>query len=297
MYTIRKRAITLEDFLRLKGFAPFKKMRFNGKTVGLGTLFAAQGRTLAKLLKEGGYTEADCDSAIDSFDLGSALAQLQLADKRGTKLVDLKYIVVGSKLRELFFKTYPSLLLRVEREQSFAIKHGYVRSWSGPVRHLHELRYLSKNPKGNLWGIDKKLHSKLFASLKNIASNSTIQTAEVQHAAPDVTCVHANLKKWGFRSRIFNYVHDDLELYVYKPEKDVVYALLNKVANINREPYYDIPMEIDVNEADLSKGEIFKNGREINISGYDLDKELAKWNEARGLHPDESLEFINNIPL
>jgi len=292
MYKITKREITLQDFLSLKKYTPFKGMRFNGKTVGLATLFACQGPTLGRQMKAAGFSEDDCDMAMDSFNLTTAYNTAKNNPSNKLSDVDLKYVIIGNKLRELFFKTYPSLLERVEREQKFAIKHGYVRTWTGPVRHLPELRYLSKNAQNNLIGLDRKLYSKMYSGLKNEASNTTIQTAEVYHAAPDVTCVYEHLKKWNFNTRIFNYVHDDIEFYIYKPEKAVVYALLNEIAKICRKPYYGIPMEIEVDEADPDKKEIFKAGRELNIGKYNLKKELKKWNEENGTE----LEFINTIP-
>jgi DNA polymerase I-like protein with 3'-5' exonuclease and polymerase domains len=214
-------------------------------------------------------------------------------NNRGLDEVEIKYMIVGTKLRELFFQSYPCLLERVTREQQFALKNGYVRAWSGPVRHLAELRYIKHN-KGNVCGMDKKLFSKMFSHLKNDAANSTIQTAEVYQAMPDATSLQRNLWEWGFKSRLFNYVHDSLELYIYKPEKEVVYALLNELARIARQPFYDLPQHIDVEESDPDReGDFFKHGREINIEKYDLTTELKKWNEAHGTN----LEFKSYVPI
>jgi hypothetical protein len=272
----------MNDLLKLKGYKPFKSMRQNGKTVGLATLFAAQGPTLGRQLKSAGWNENDCDHALENFGLINAYNTALNSPNNRYSATELKYVIIGGKLRELFFQTYPSLIERVEREQAFAKKHGYVRTWVGPVRHLHELRLYTKNAQGNLIGMDKKLYSKIFANLKNIASNTSIQTAEVAHAMPDIACIHENLKRWGFRSRIFNYVHDSIDFYVYKPERDIVYALCNEVARICREPYFGIPMEIDITECDLAKGQYYKSGDEINIRKFSLDEELAKWNAKHG---------------
>jgi DNA polymerase I-like protein with 3'-5' exonuclease and polymerase domains len=182
----------------------------------------------------------------------------------------------------------------VKREQMFALKHGYVRAWTGPVRHMPELRYLKRNKNDNLIGaVDTKLYSKMFAGLKNEASNTTIQTAEVYQAMPDVTTIGENLKAWNFKSRIWNYVHDSIALYIYKREKDVVYALLNECAQINREPFYDLPMHLDVEESDLSLGEYYGKGRELSIEHYNLTEELDKWNKEH----ETNLKFISYIPL
>ena len=293
MYKITKRAITINDFLKLKKLPPFKKYRSDGKTVNLATIFACQGPTLGRQMKAAGFTEHDCDLTIGTFNLENAynVALNNNSDKKKTAL-DIKYIIVGNKLRELFFQTYPGLEERVKREQKFAIKNGYVRTWTGPVRHLPELRYMKYNVAGNLIGLDQKLYSKMFAGLKNEASNTSIQTAEVYQAMPNVTAANELLKLWNFKTWIFNYVHDSIELYLYKPEKRVVYALLNQLSLEHREPFYKLRMYIDVVESDFDRGDYFDHGNEINIEKYDLEKELKKYNEEHGTN----LEYKCLIP-
>ena len=292
MYTIRKREATLEDILKLKNYNPFKTMRFRGKTLNLSSLFAAQGPTIGKQLKAAGINEEDCDQILDSLNLTHAFNSALNGPKNKLSPLDLKYVIIGNKLRELFFQTYPSLLKRVEREQKFAIKNGYVRTWVGPIRHLPELRYLKTNANNNLIGIDQKLYSKMFANLKNIASNTTIQTAEVYQAAPNVTAIQTLMKEWGFKSRIYNYVHDSIVFYIYKPEKELVYALLNQVAQEHREPYYGLRMYIDVNEADPDRGEVYDSGKEISLDNYHLEDEIPKWNETHGVN----IQYRSLIP-
>jgi len=293
MYKITKREITLQDFLVLKGFPPFKKMRFDGKTVNLSTIFACTGPTLGRQMKQAGFSEHDCDLTIDTFKLKPALDNAIYGNTKGKSIAELKYMIVGNKLRDLFFQTYPGLLERVTREQKFAMKHGYARTWSGPVRHFPEFRYLKRNARDNLVGVDVKLYSKMFSGMKNEASNTTIQTAEVFQAMPDVTAMNNLLVEWEFQSRIYNYVHDSLSLYVYKPEKDVIYALLNQLSLEHREPYFDLRMYIDVVEADLDNPEhYYDHGVEINIEQYDITTELEKWNKKHGTN----LEYRNLIP-
>jgi len=282
MYKITKRSITIDDFLKLKNFPPFKKMRSNGKTLNLATIFACTGPTLGRQMKGAGFSEHDCDLTIETFNLENAYNTALRTTKDKTPL-ELKYIIVGNKLRELFFQTYPGLLDRVNREQQFAMKHGYVRTWTGPVRHFPEFRYMKRNINGNLIGVDQKLYSKMFAGMKNEASNTSIQTAEVYQAMPDCTATNVLLKEWGLKSRLYNYVHDSLSLYVYKPEARLIYALLNRLSLEHREPYYDLRMYIDVIEADLTNPEhYYDKGKEINIENYDLDEELTSWNAEHG---------------
>jgi DNA polymerase I-like protein with 3'-5' exonuclease and polymerase domains len=294
LYKITKRSCTLEDFLKLKSYKPFKKYRTDSKPINFGTIFACTGATLGKQLRAAGFSEKDCDDTIVTFGLENVLNNALINKKPGLTDVDIKYTIVGSKFRELFFKSYPCLEERVKREQDFALRHGYVRTWTGPVRHLAELKYMKLNSQKNLIGMDKKLFSKMFAHLKNNAANSTIQTAEVYQAMPDITAIQRNLQDWNCKSWIWNYIHDSMELYVYKPEKELVFALLHEYAKVNRQPYYNLPQNIDVNVADLdNKDEYLAHGVDINIDKYNLAKELKKYNLKHGTE----YEFVNYIPI
>jgi hypothetical protein len=168
-------------------------------------------------------------------------------------------------------------MTRIQREQKFGMDHAYVRTWTGPVRHLPELKYMTYSSRGNLIGADAVLHSKSFSHSKNEACNSTIQTAEVYWAMPNATVFNYYMKKWELKSRIFNYTHDSFELYIYKPERETAYALLNKLAKINRPPFYDILMDMEVEESDLSNpDEYLKHGKEVNIHKFKLPEEFEK---------------------
>lgn len=304
MYRITEREMTLEDFLKLKKIKPFKGTRADAKGINFGALFGCSGPSLGVQLKGYGFDETKVTTAMNNFGLSNAVNQQILSAQAKGKSIDplsVKYSVVGTKIRELFFKIYPCLLKRTEREQAFGKKHGYVRSWTGPVRHLPELRFMKKNAEGEVVGADAVLYKSEFAHLCNDATNSPIQTAEVYQAMPDVTAQMNFVTKFGLKSRVFNFVHDSFECYVYKPERDLYYAFLTALAAYDRQPYFDIPMHIDVEESDLSKGEIFRMGREINIEKYDLKEEIEKWNKKfpnKQLNYDEVYQVIvDSIPL
>jgi hypothetical protein len=145
--------------------------------------------------------------------------------------------------------------------------------------------------------MDRKLFSSMFSELKNIASNTTIQTLEAYHAFTNWRCIMSNLRAWGFRSRIFNGTHDSFDLYIYKPELDVVLALLCHVTGIVRRPYYDLPLLMDIEVSDVSAPEklekhYYKHGKEYSLRDLSIDDALAKWNAEH----DTSLTFTNTIP-
>lgn len=264
----------IDDFINLKKFKPIKDYRQSSKAINFGSIFGAIGATLGNSMKNSGFSEEDCDDAIEMFGLENVLNTAISMGKAKKGIKALKYAIVGDKFRELFFQTYPGLMRRILREQEFAKKHAYVRSWTGPVRHLPELKYMKYNNAGNLIGADAVLYSRIYAHAKNTACNSTIQTAEVYWAMPNATAFNYHMKKWGLKSRIFSYTHDSYEIYGYKSESEIVYALLKKLTTINRQPYYGIEMDMSAEESDLSnKDEYLKHGRELDLSKFVLPKE------------------------
>lgn len=232
-------------------------------------------------MKGGGFDEKQLDAAIKTFSLEDAV-NAAILSQPGKDRLSIKYDIVGSKIRDLFFILYPSLLKRTEREQKFAKENGYVRTIIGPVRHLHELRWMKKNENLEVTGADRALYSKLFTHLQNDATNSPVQTEEVYQAMPNVTALWRCINRMGLKSRVFNYVHDSQELYVHKDERDFIYAYLTALAEVDRQPYFSIPMHIDVEESDQNFCEIFREGREINIEKFDLHEELEKFNKKFG---------------
>lgn len=274
-YKITKRNMTIDDFLKLKKNDPVKKNRQSAKSINFGSIFGAIGATLGNTMMQSEFSEEDCDEAIATFGLEGVLNTTISLGKAKKGIKALKYTIVGDKFRELFFQTYPGLMTRIQREQKFGMDHAYVRTWTGPVRHLPELKYMKYNSKGAVIGADAILNSKAFSHSKNEACNSTIQTAEVYWAMPTATAFNYYMKKWGYKSKIFNYTHDSFEFYCYKPEREVCYGLLNRLTQINRQPYYGIPMEMSAEESDLTNpNEYLKHGKEIDIGKFKLPDNL-----------------------
>lgn len=291
---LSEREMTFEDFMKLKKIKPFKGVRSDAKGINFGALFGCSGPSLGVQLKGYGFDETKVTTAMNNFNLTQVVNSKILSETKKGKSPDplaIKYSVVGTKIRELFFNIYPCLLERTIREQKFAKKHGYVRAWTGPVRHLPELRFMKKNAEGEVVGADAILYKSEFAHLNNDATNSPIQTAEVYQAMPDMTAIMNTFLILGLRSRLFNTVHDSGEFYIYKPERDLVYSIFTYVASVNRMPYFDIPMHIDVEESDLDDNEVFREGREINIENFDFKTELKNWCEK--FHKDFKFEDVD----
>ena len=267
-----RRRMTLQDFMKLKKKMPFAKFRQDGKSINFGSLFGCSGATLAQTMKKAGFTIEDVNLVIKMFNL-EKIVQVHLINGqlKGKSETDIRFAVVGEKFRELFFKTYPGLQERIEREQKYGMKHYFVRAWSGPIRHLPEFQYVKFNARGAPIGADSKLYSRMVSHMKNEAVNTTIQTAEVYVAAPNATAFQWFMKRWGLRTRIFNYTHDSYEIYLFKREREIVYGLLKELTAVNRQPYFGIPQDMSVEESDLTQPDQYlKHGKEISLKGFNL---------------------------
>jgi hypothetical protein len=281
----------------------------------LGLIFFCQAPTLATLLREGSLTESDLDEIVNTLSLHKELAQEIQANerkrsdprKRATMkdIVDVKFLVVAKRLHKLFYDTYPGLKERCEREHEFLMQmvrdpstgkkrpRGYVRSWGGPIRHLPEARFMRWDSRKKLVGADEKMWSKMFSGLKNQGGNTAIQTLEAYHTAPIVHCLFNFIRTNNLKSRVWNAVHDSIDLYVFKPELGLILSVLNLSLAAYDGSGHGIPMEMDANIANItgenrgtSKGKHFyHHGDEVHLKSYDFIEENTI-----------GAEFVNTIP-
>lgn len=280
--------LTVHDFIKNKEYRPFKDWRTVAKTENFGLIFGCTAPTFAGMLKQANFTEAECDEFIqltnNTAAFNAALAN-NMGSKHPMKTADVKFLVAADAMRNSFFETYQGLMGRIKREQAFALAHGYVRSWHGPVRHLAELRYLSISPKGELIGADRSLYSKMFSHLLNNACNSTIQTMESRIAFSTWVNIAKYLALWGLKSYCWNNIHDSLDFYVWKPELQLVMSLANACAAWDREPVKGIHMSFDGEVSDLQDYEHRCNTYYKAGVGYDplpIEEAIKNYNAKNG---------------
>lgn len=280
--------LTVHDFIKNKEHQPFKSWRTVAKTENFGLIFGCTSPTFAGMLKQANFKEEECDEFIqltNSTQVYNAALANNMGSKHPMKTADVKFLVVADQMRNSFFETYKGLMGRIKREQMFALAHGYVRSWHGPVRHLAELRYLSISPKGELTGADRSLYSKMFSHLLNNACNSTIQTMESRIAFSTWVNIAKYLSLWGLKSYCWNNIHDSLDFYVWKPELELVMALANACASWEREPVKGIHMSFDAEISDLQDYEHRCNTYYKAGVGYDvisIEEALEHYNKKNG---------------
>lgn len=280
--------LTIFDFIKNKDHDPFKRWRTVSKTANFGLLFGCSAGRFAQMLQDANFTEAECDEFIHLQHLdqvyNAALAQA-LSGKVKRTPKEVKFLVVAETMRNSFFEAYKGLMGRINREQQFALKNGYVRCWHGPVRHLAELRYMTVSPKGDLMGADRSLYSKMFAHMLNNACNSTVQSMESRIAFATWVNAAKYFSLWGLKSYCWNNIHDSLDFYVWKPEMELVAALANACASWEREPVRGIHMSFDAEISDLQDLEhrnstYYKAG--VGIKSLPIEKALEHYNEKNG---------------
>ena len=285
MLTIDKSTeLTVYDFMKNKEYKPFKDWRTVAKTENFGLLFGCSAGTFGGMLQQANFTETECEEYIKLKNL-TAVYNAALSNAGGKSPKDIKFLVVADDMRNSFFKSYEGLMCRIKREQMFALAHGYVRAWHGPVRHLAELRYMSVNDQGNLTGADRSLYSKIFAHILNNACNSTIQSMESRLAFSTWVNTSKYLALWGLKSYCWNNIHDSLDFYVWKPELQLVMSLANACAAWDREPVKGIHMSFDGEVSDVQDYEHRCNTYYKAGVGYDplpIEEAIKNYNAKNG---------------
>lgn len=281
--------LTIYDFIKNKNFKPFSRWRTISKTMNFGLLFGCSSGRFAEMLKNAGFSEEECDDFIKLNNLSSAYntaIAASLGDKKNSRTpADIKFLVVADAMRTSFFNTYKGLEGRINREQKFALEHGYVRTWHGPVRRLTELRFMTRNAKDELIGTDRFLYSKMYAHLLNQACNSTIQSMESRIAFATWVNISKYLSIWKLKSYCWNNIHDSLDFYVWKPELQLVMSLANACASWNRNPVKDIHMSFDGEVSDLQDREHRDNTYYKAGIGYDpisIEEAIDNYNKKNG---------------
>ena len=282
MLKISTREATVQDFLHLKEYKPWSGWRRTAKTENFALLFGCAPKRFAATLKNNNFSEKDCDDLIKDAHLEDKMNKIAIDQAGKMSPLDMKYVVCATFMRDGFFNGYKGLQERIERESNYAMTHGYVRCWHGPVRHTPELLLMKTNSKGNLVGADKELWSKHFSELKNIACNSTIQTLEVRITFATIHYLCTMMKKWHFKSFMYSMCHDSEDWVIYDKEQDVVLALIKYAAEFHREPTKGTYMKIDFELSDLStpeNREKYCYHKGAGVKAGDIQEEIKKYNE------------------
>lgn len=286
MLKINRRSCTIQDFIKMKKRKPFENWRGVAKTENFGLMFGASAATFRGMLQRSSFTTENCKEYIkltNSEELYKEICTNKDRYGRGgifREDVECLYMTVAIKMREAFLDGYKGLKDRIEREHIFALQHYYTRMWYGSVRWHPELAYMTIDPftlKLRKGSVDQKYSSLLFTHLMNNAANAAVQSGETVFIYAGWINADERMKLWNLTSRIFNTIHDSLDVYVWKPEKELMKSLINSCVHDKvRYPcegvYHRMEPEIsDIRDykhlTGYEEGE-FKNILEQKITGH-----------------------------
>lgn len=287
---ITRRTATIPDFIKMKKFEPFDKYRTTAKTENFALMFGAKPSVFRKLLQGSDFTVKDCDDYIRLTHSEGVYNDIVMQAKKGRfreyefrPEVECKYLAVATVMRDNFLSGYKGLADRITREHIFALNHFYSRNWYGAIRWHPELAYMNIDPlTGGLKGVDKKYFGYIFSHLMNNAANTTVQSGETVFIYSGWINTYHYLKEYEFRSRIFNSIHDSLDVYAFKPEKEVVKSLINDCVHWKRYPFEGVehrmePEVSDIRDYEHLKEHFYKHGVEEKV--MPIEEAVAAYNE------------------
>lgn len=261
---ITKRPVTVKDFIKLKKHQPWDTWRNAAKSENFGLMFGAQASTFRALLQKSNFSVKDCDDYIRLTGSEHVLENIKVARDSGKRFqrefemrddVECKFQAAAEVMREAFLKGYPGLAERIEREHIFAIQHFYTRMWYGAVRWAPELAYMTIDPMTNRLrkgSVDQKYASLLFSHLMNNSANAAVQSGETVFIYAGWINADERMNKWELSSEIFNTIHDSLDCYIWKPEKELMKSLINSCVHEKiRYPFEGVYHRMDPEISDV----------------------------------------------
>ena len=247
------RQITLDEFIRQKASMPYKSWRQTGKTCNFLLIFGGSAMLFSEETIEINWTREQAENYIKENHCEYLIDEVK-AKYRKISDEELPFVVVATNIRNNFFKGYSGLWNRIERERKYGEQHGYVRSVFGHMRKVVELMLAGE------W--DKRHLSRMLKNLQNITSNSNIQNMEASATKRVMYEMNEWLKDGGYRSYIWNEVHDSIDLCIYKGEENIVLRHLKELCERHLPEFGDSPvkLKVDCEISDLNKGQYYKGG-------------------------------------
>lgn len=245
------REITLDEFKKQKGYGDYKRYRQLAKAENFGLIFGGSASVLSENSIEIYWNLDDVNQYLEENDCKEELEEVA-TKYRGMSEEQRRYVAAATRMRKGFFEGYPGLLVRCDREVDYASKHGYCRSVFGGTRNLIELRLRG--------AYDNKFKSKELRNLENISKNYLAQQLEACIRGRAMREIEDWLIEKGYKSRVWNEIHDSIDYYLAKDEAKDVLAHIKHVEErkIPELLEYWVPLPADCNISDHSKGQYYK---------------------------------------
>lgn len=261
------REITLDEFKRQKGYGIYKKFRQISKSVNFLQLFGGSPSVLSQSALEVFWTPEQVEEYLKDNRCDYELEEVQNKYKN-YPLERQKYIAAATRIRTNFFKSYPGLLERCDREVKYAKEHGYCRSVFGGTKN--QIQMLLRG------SYDEKFSSGILRNIENVSKNYLAQQLEACIRGRAMREIHNWLKDNNYKSMVWNEVHDSIDYYIYKPEAKDVLAHIKHVEErkIPELMFNWVPLPSDCSMSDLTKGQYYKEENSPESFGIDWDDNL-----------------------
>ncbi len=282
------REITLNEFKKQKGYGDYKKFRQIAKAENFSLIFGGSASILSQYSLEIYWNINDVDQYIEDNHCEPELEEVRAKYKTFTE-EHQRYVAAASRMRKGFFDGYPGLLTRCDREVDYAAKHGYCRSVFGSTRNLIELRLRG--------AYDNKFYSGELKNLENIAKNYLAQNFEACIRGRAMREIEDWLISKGYKSRVWNEIHDSIDYYIHKDELKDVLAHIKHVEERKVPELLDywVPLPADCSLSDHSKGQYYKEENSAESFGVQWDNLEFEDPDPFGveLNPDLEKEYFD----
>lgn len=262
--TTEHRKISLKEYKKQKGYGDYKKYRQIAKAENFSLIFGGSASVLSSNSLELEWSEKDVDAYLSNYDCSKELEEVK------SKYPDYpeerqKYIACATRMRTQFFKGYPGLLTRCDREVDYAYKHGYCRSEFGAKRSMIELHLKGEG--------DKRTEGAKIRNLENICKNFKAQNFEACIRGKAMTDINNWLIKRGYKGRVWNETHDSIDMWVDKDKANeilphVKHVLERKVPELEE---FWLPLPADCSVSDLKQGQYYKGEFSPESHGINWD--------------------------
>lgn len=255
------RQITLDEFKKQKGYGDYKKFRQIAKAENFSLIFGGSESVFSQYSLEIYWNLDQVEDYLENNDCEEELDEVRKKYKTFTD-EHQKFVAAASKMRKGFFKGYPGLLTRCDREVKYASENGYCRSVFGGTRNLIELFLRG--------AYDEKYESGTLKNLENISKNYLAQQLEACIRGRAMREIAEWLINNGYKSRVWNEIHDSIDYYLYKTEAKDVLAHVKHIEErkIPELKEFWVPLPADCNISDRTKGQHYK--QEINPETFGI---------------------------
>jgi len=241
------RPIDLEDFITMKGIAPFKEFRFMAKAINFGFLFGMIGKTFSDRELVHRWTEAQVDAYLSENKIINLVVDTEKKYRYELSKLECRYITVAEDIRKKFFDTYVGLESRITDMRKFFHENGFVRSYYGAFR---------KNSLVLMAGDEED--RKESSGQDNIVVNTTIQNFEAVVVMRNIVRISRWFRENRMQSRVIGTVHDSIDFYIEISEIPIVVPKIKEIFEELFKEFCGVPLTIE-----CKLGDFYKDGKEI----------------------------------